>query len=101
MPRPSARERRREKQRVARSRAAQAHRARRRGSAAAARRGHLSPAHRHLLAYLLWVVATIAGVLDFLVYVGVLDIMSASLATVVLGGPMVVGALAGAVVYGT
>ena len=46
-------------------------------------------------------VATIAGVLDFLVYVGVLDIMSASLATVVLGGPMVVGALAGAVVYGT
>lgn len=49
----------------------------------------------------MWGLAAVMGALDFLVYVDALQWMSASAATFLLGGPMVLLALGGAIVYGT
>lgn len=65
-----------------------------RGQNEAARR------RRHRTAYALWTLAAILAAVDFLEYTGVVALMSTDAATVLLGGPMVLLALAGAVVYG-
>ncbi|MBI2708873.1 MAG: hypothetical protein HYX34_04175 [Actinobacteria bacterium] len=102
----AAAQRQRERKRVARARSAHDVRARdtqrRQAQAAAARRRRApDPRRRHATAYAMWAVAGVLGVLDFLVYTNVVAFMSASVATLALGGPMVGLAVAGALVYGS
>ena len=55
---------------------------------------------RHRVAYAVWAVAVALAVVDFLVYIGLIRWMAPGTATLVLGGPMVLLALAGAILYG-
>ena len=72
-----------------------------RAASPARRRTQVDRRRRRRIAFALWAVAAASGVLDFLVYVDAIDIMSPGVANFVLGGPMVVLAVAGAIVYGS
>lgn len=67
---------------------------------AAARREAPSARRRHIAAVVLWVVAAGFAIADFLEYIGAVQWLAADVAVIVLGGPMVILALAGAIVYG-
>lgn len=80
--------------------AASAQRARRAQERAAARR-QPRPRWRRPAAYALWVLAAFLGVGDFLVYTGVVDVLTPDAGTVLLGLPAAFLLLVGAIVYGT
>lgn len=55
---------------------------------------------RHLTAYVLAAMSAVLGVTIFLIYVGTVDVISPNTATVVLGLPAAIIAIAAAITYG-
>lgn len=53
-----------------------------------------------MIAFALWGAAAALGAVDLLAYVGALHVSSQAAATVLFGGPALILALAGAMVYG-
>jgi len=101
---PRARYLRREKQRVERRRAAedvQARETQREQAQAALRRELRRSTRRHVIAYVLFVVAGVMAVAHFFEHAGTFTIVSPGFADLFLGWPMAgVLALIGAIVYG-
>lgn len=56
---------------------------------------------RHAAAYLLWGLAGVLAIVDFLEYTGTVRLMSTDLANLLLGLPAAMLAIGGAIVYGT